>query len=151
MLCRHVIDICSEVLNAYWNTLCGKNVEFLSVKSDGTLGNHWVLKGLLINLSTRHVWTNVKALELISHSSQKEWSFCNRKTSKGEDSRQTIRALCGLPLYMLTHVARSEWVRRREFNRDQGHRRQSVKVISFPAVSRVQQAVEYLSLVSCSV
>jgi len=42
-------------------------------------------------------------------------------------------------------------VRRGEFNRDQGHRRQSVKVISFPAASRVQQAVEYLSLVSCSV
>ena len=88
MLCRHVIDICSEVLNDYWNALCGKNVQFLAVKSDGTLGNHWVLKGLLRNLSTRHVWANVKALELISHS-QKEWSFCNRKTSKGEDSRQT--------------------------------------------------------------
>jgi hypothetical protein len=149
MLCRHVIDICSEVRNDYWNGMCGQNVDFLSVKSDGTLGNHWVLKGLLRNLSTRHVWANVKALELISHSSQKEWSFRNRKTSEGEESRHTIRTLCGLPRCALTHVARSEWVRRGEFNRDQGHRRQSVKVISFPAVSPVQQAAEYL--VSCSV
>jgi hypothetical protein len=53
MMCRHVIDICFEVRNDYWNTLYLQNAEFLNVKSDGKFGNHWVLKGLLRNLSIR--------------------------------------------------------------------------------------------------
>jgi len=32
-----------------------QKVEFLNVKSGGTLGNHWVLKGLLRNLSRRQM------------------------------------------------------------------------------------------------
>jgi hypothetical protein len=44
MLCRHIIDTCSEVRNNYRTTLCGQNVEFLIVIPEGTLGNHWVFK-----------------------------------------------------------------------------------------------------------
>jgi len=41
MLCREIIAICSQIHTKHINTLCGQNVEFIYVKSDGTSGNNW--------------------------------------------------------------------------------------------------------------
>ena len=45
MLYKEIIIVCSEVHTEHINALCGKNVEFLNVKLDGTYINHWALKG----------------------------------------------------------------------------------------------------------
>ena len=44
-LCREIIAVCSEIHTKHINVLCGQNVEFLSVKPDGTYSDHWALKG----------------------------------------------------------------------------------------------------------
>ena len=41
MLYREIIAVCSEILTKHINTLCGQNVELLSVK----LADHWAVKG----------------------------------------------------------------------------------------------------------
>jgi hypothetical protein len=37
MLYKEIIAVCSQIRTKYINTLCGQNVEFLDVKTDGTL------------------------------------------------------------------------------------------------------------------
>jgi hypothetical protein len=44
MLYREIIAVLSEIHIEHINTLCGQNVEFASVKPDGTYKNHWALK-----------------------------------------------------------------------------------------------------------
>jgi hypothetical protein len=43
MLYREIIAVCSEIHTKHINTLCGQNVELLSVKLGGTYSNHWAL------------------------------------------------------------------------------------------------------------
>jgi len=43
--------VCSEIHTKHINTLCGQNVEFVSVKPGGTCSDHWALKGLIPSLS----------------------------------------------------------------------------------------------------
>jgi hypothetical protein len=45
MLYREIIAVCSETHTKHINTLCGQNVELLSVKHGGTYSNQWALKG----------------------------------------------------------------------------------------------------------
>jgi len=45
MLCRKIIAVCSQIHTKHINTLCGLNVELLSVKPGGTYSDHWALKG----------------------------------------------------------------------------------------------------------
>jgi hypothetical protein len=48
MLYSEIIAVCSEILTKHINTLCGQNVELLSVKLGGmvvhkaTIGPYWV-------------------------------------------------------------------------------------------------------------
>jgi len=41
---KEIIAVCSEIHTKHINTLCGQNVELLSVKSDGTYGDRWAVK-----------------------------------------------------------------------------------------------------------
>jgi hypothetical protein len=41
MLYREIIAVCSEIHTKHINTLCGQNVEFVSVKPGGTYSDHW--------------------------------------------------------------------------------------------------------------
>jgi len=43
-LYREIIVVCSQIHMKHINTLCGLNVELLSVKSGGTYSDHWALK-----------------------------------------------------------------------------------------------------------
>jgi len=45
MLYREIIAVCSQIHTKHINTLCGQNVEFVSVQPGGTYTNHWALKG----------------------------------------------------------------------------------------------------------
>jgi hypothetical protein len=45
MLYSEIIVPCSEIHTKHINTLCGQNVEFLTVKPGGTYSNHWDLNG----------------------------------------------------------------------------------------------------------
>jgi hypothetical protein len=45
MLYREIIAVCSEIHTKHINTLCGRNVELLSVKPGGTYSKHWALEG----------------------------------------------------------------------------------------------------------
>jgi hypothetical protein len=45
MLYREIIAVYSEIHRKHLNTLCGRDVEFVNVKPDGTYSNHWALKG----------------------------------------------------------------------------------------------------------
>jgi len=45
MLYMEIIAVCSQIHTEHINTLCGKNVEFVSVKPGGTYSDHWALKG----------------------------------------------------------------------------------------------------------
>ena len=40
---REITAVCSEMHIKHINTLCGQNVELLSVKPDGSYSNHWAL------------------------------------------------------------------------------------------------------------
>jgi len=40
MLYREIIAVCSEIHTEHTNTVCGQNVELLSVKSGGTYSDH---------------------------------------------------------------------------------------------------------------
>ena len=44
MLYREIIVVCSQIHTKHINTLCGQNVEYVSVKPGGTYGDHWALK-----------------------------------------------------------------------------------------------------------
>jgi hypothetical protein len=44
MLYSVIIAVCSQIHKKHINTLCGKNVEFWSVKRGGTYINHWALE-----------------------------------------------------------------------------------------------------------
>jgi len=44
MLYREVIAAHSEIYTKLRSTLCGQHIEFLNVKHDGTLSNHWALR-----------------------------------------------------------------------------------------------------------
>jgi hypothetical protein len=44
MLCREILNVCSQIHTKHINTLCEQNVELLDVKSGGIYSNHWVLK-----------------------------------------------------------------------------------------------------------
>jgi hypothetical protein len=44
MLYNEIIAVCSEIHKKLINTLCGQNVEFVSVKHGGTYSNHWSVK-----------------------------------------------------------------------------------------------------------
>ena len=43
MLYREIVAVCSVIHTKYINTLCGLNVEFVSVKPGGIYINHWAL------------------------------------------------------------------------------------------------------------
>jgi hypothetical protein len=45
MLSSEIIAVCSENLIKHIITLCGQNVEFVTVKHGGTYSNHWALEG----------------------------------------------------------------------------------------------------------
>jgi len=45
MLYREKIAVCSQIHTKHVNTLCGQNVELLSVKPGGIYSDHWALKG----------------------------------------------------------------------------------------------------------
>jgi hypothetical protein len=45
MLFREIIAVCSEIHTKHINTLCGQNVEFVNVITDGTYSDHWALNG----------------------------------------------------------------------------------------------------------
>ena len=44
MLYREIIAVCSQTHTKHINTLCGQNVEFVSVKPGGIYTNHWALR-----------------------------------------------------------------------------------------------------------
>ena len=46
MLYTEIIGVCSQIDTKHVNTLCGPNVEFVSVKPGGAYSNHWALGGL---------------------------------------------------------------------------------------------------------
>jgi hypothetical protein len=58
MLYRGIISVYSEIHTKHINTLCGQNVEFLSVNPGGTYSNHWALKGLLLTSLLAKPWRN---------------------------------------------------------------------------------------------
>ena len=37
--------VCSEIHTKQINTVCGQNVEFVNVKTDGTKSDNWALMG----------------------------------------------------------------------------------------------------------
>jgi len=41
MLYREIIAVCSQIHTKHINTLCGHNIEFVSVKPGGTYSNHY--------------------------------------------------------------------------------------------------------------
>jgi hypothetical protein len=41
MLYREMIAVCSQIHTKYVNTMCGQNVEFVSVKHLGTYSDQW--------------------------------------------------------------------------------------------------------------
>jgi hypothetical protein len=45
MLYSEIIALCSEIHTKHINTLCGQNVELLSVTRGGTYSDHWALQG----------------------------------------------------------------------------------------------------------
>jgi len=45
MLYREIIAFCSQTHTKHTNTLCGQNVEFLSVKPGGVYTDQWALEG----------------------------------------------------------------------------------------------------------
>jgi len=45
MLHRKIIAVCSQIHTKHINTLWGKNVELLNVKSSGTYSDRWATKG----------------------------------------------------------------------------------------------------------
>jgi len=45
MMYREIIAVCSEIHTKHINTVCGKNVDLLSVKPGGTFSDHWALTG----------------------------------------------------------------------------------------------------------
>jgi hypothetical protein len=45
MLYSEIIAVCSQILTKHINTLCGQNVELLSVKPGGAYSNHRALNG----------------------------------------------------------------------------------------------------------
>jgi len=44
MLYREIIAVCSKIRTEHINTLCGLNVELLSVKPGGTYSDHCIRK-----------------------------------------------------------------------------------------------------------
>jgi len=44
MLFREIFVLCAEIHTKHINTLCGKNVELLNVKTGGTYSNHRAVK-----------------------------------------------------------------------------------------------------------
>jgi hypothetical protein len=47
MLYREIIAVCSEIHTKHINTLCGQNVELLSVTVTGTYSDRWALEGIV--------------------------------------------------------------------------------------------------------
>jgi hypothetical protein len=45
MLYREIIAVCSEIHTKDINTVCGQNVELLSIKPSGTYRDHCALEG----------------------------------------------------------------------------------------------------------
>ena len=45
MLYSEKIVLCSQAHTKHINTLCGQNLEFMSVEPGGTYSNHWALQG----------------------------------------------------------------------------------------------------------
>ena len=43
MLYREIIAVCSQIHTKHVNTLCGQNVELLTVKTGCTYSDHWAL------------------------------------------------------------------------------------------------------------
>jgi len=44
MLYREIMAVCSEIHTKHINTLCGQNVEFVSVEAGGTYSDHWIVE-----------------------------------------------------------------------------------------------------------
>ena len=44
MLHREIIAVCSQIQTKHINTLCGKKVELVNVKSGGNHSSHWAFK-----------------------------------------------------------------------------------------------------------
>jgi hypothetical protein len=45
ILYREIIAVCSQIHTKHINTICGQNVELLSVNSSGTYSDHWSVNG----------------------------------------------------------------------------------------------------------
>ena len=44
MLYREIMAVCSEIHTKHINTVCGQNVEFLTVKAGGTYSDHCAVR-----------------------------------------------------------------------------------------------------------
>jgi len=62
MLYREIIAVCSEIHTKHVTTLCGQNVEFMSVDSGGTYSDHWVSKGC-IHIYVQRKNKNIRVLQ----------------------------------------------------------------------------------------
>jgi len=45
MFHREIIAVCSQIHTEHINTMCGQNVELLSVNPSGTYSDHWAVNG----------------------------------------------------------------------------------------------------------
>ena len=43
MLYREIIAVCSQINTKLINTLCGQNVEFVTIKNGGAYNDYWAL------------------------------------------------------------------------------------------------------------
>jgi hypothetical protein len=69
MLCREIIAVCSEIHTKHINTLCGQNVDFVSVKP----GRIYIVTAGLVyrarmNRYTQYVCTEVAKEQCFLHS-----------------------------------------------------------------------------------
>ena len=51
MLYREIICVCSQIHTKHINTLCGQNMEMLSVKPGGTYSDRWTSEVFLLLVS----------------------------------------------------------------------------------------------------
>ena len=56
MLYREIIAVCSEIQTKHINTLCGQNVELLSVKPGGTYSNHYTREMIMSGFVSEYIF-----------------------------------------------------------------------------------------------
>ena len=66
MLYREIIAVCSQIHTKHITTLCGQNVELLSVKPGGTYSYHWALQRVNSSAALHYIFSTAMAT-LCSH------------------------------------------------------------------------------------